>query len=382
MLPSRGNSNSFPESARNEMCEAVSIAKLRGMFFWSNPPFANPSRPCRLTRVSSAAAYLCAALCAGSVACSSNSDPATGPSLAGAPAGGGAADSAAGMAGLAAGVAGAAAGIGGSAAGGSPSGGASAGGASAGGSSAGATAQSDAGFTLLYRDDFERFDATRWQVMTHSWDTNLAVFSQQSVSVRDGRLELALLPAPTGTTDPDGAAKSFFGAEVRSVDTLTYGRVRARMKFASGSAVVSSLVTIYTPWPADNWNELDIEHLGAKPASTQFNTMVYTGAPVTPPATKSVTPTQDPYPYDHGYAVSDDFHVFTIEWTPASAKFYVDDIVAYTWTKRIALMNQPQNVLMTIWASSSVAWAGAVTDETGKAVVSYDWIELYRYTAP
>ena len=25
--------------------------------------------------------------------------------------------------------------------------------------------------------------------------------------------------------------------------------------------MISSLVTIYTPWPADNWNELDIELL-------------------------------------------------------------------------------------------------------------------------
>jgi len=218
--------------------------------------------------------------------------------------------------------------------------------------------------------------------MTHSWDTNLAIFSQESVSVRDGHLELALLPAPAGTVDPEGAAKSFFGAEVRSVDTIAYGRVRARVKFASGSAVVSSLVTIYTPWPADNWNELDIEHLGAQPTANQFNTMVYTGAPVTLPATKSVSPTQEPYAHHPDYAVSDDFHVYAIEWTPASAKFYVDDALVYTWTKHIALMTLPQNVLLTIWASSSVAWAGAVKEETGKAVASYDWIELYKYSAP
>ncbi|HEY3255342.1 MAG TPA: family 16 glycosylhydrolase, partial [Polyangiaceae bacterium] len=78
----------------------------------------------------------------------------------------------------------------------------------------------------------------------------------------------------------------------------------------------------------------------------------------------------------------DDFHIYAIEWTPESAKFYIDDVVKYTWTKQIALMNLPQNVLLTIWASSSAAWAGAVTDETSQAVASYDWIELYRYGAP
>jgi hypothetical protein len=222
-------------------------------------------------------------------------------------------------------------------------------------SSAGGPTQGNGQFKLLYRDDFDRLDSTRWQVMTHSWDTNLALFSQQSVSVKDGQLQLALLPAPQGTADPGGVAKPFFGAEVRSIDTLTYGRVRARIKFAQGSAVVSSLVMIYTPWPADNWNELDIEHLGAQPAKTQFNTMVYTGAPVTPPVTTSVSPTQDPHLQDLGFSASDDFHVYAVEWTPESAKFYVDDALAYTWTKHIELMTLPQNVLLTIWASSSAA---------------------------
>ena len=74
-------------------------------------------------------------------------------------------------------------------------------------------------------------------------------------------MTLQLLPAPDNTV-VDGERKLYYGAEVRSVQTLKYGRVTARAKFAMGSAVVSSLVTIYTPWPADNWNELDIEMLG------------------------------------------------------------------------------------------------------------------------
>jgi len=246
---------------------------------------------------------------------------------------------------------------------------------------AGAAAHADDQFTLRYRDDFETFDTARWQVMTHSWDTNLALFSQESVSVKDGHLVLALLPAPAGTVDSSGAAKSFLGAEVRSLDTLTYGRVRARIKLASGSAVVSSLVTLYTPWPADNWNELDIEHLGAQPSAAQFNTMVYTGAPVMLPATTSVSPTQEPHVQELNFAASDDFHTYTIEWTPASARFYVDDGLAYSWTKHIELMTLPQNVLLTIWASSSSAWAGPVTDATSQASASFDWVELYEYSA-
>jgi endo-1,3-1,4-beta-glycanase ExoK len=255
-------------------------------------------------------------------------------------------------------------------------------GAAGGANGGGAGMASQDGFSLLFRDEFDALDLTRWQLMTHSWESNLALFSASAVSVEAGELRVALTAAPTGTVDDGGVAKSFLGAEVRSVQTVTYGRVRARMRFARGSAVVSSLVTIYTPWPADNWNELDIECLGKDPTHTQFNAMVYTGPPVTPPATTSVTPTQEPKLVDLGFDPSADFHVYTIEWTPEEARFLVDEVVRHTWNTRIELMGLPQNVLMTIWASSSVTWAGPVNETTGQAVAVYDWLELYQYAAP
>ncbi len=190
---------------------------------------------------------------------------------------------------------------------------------------------------------------------------------------------MTLVSAPEGTTD-GGEAKTFLGAEVRSVATLTYGRVRARMRLAKGSAVVSSLVTIYTPWPADNWNELDIECLGKDPTSVQFNTMVYTGA--LPAPSTPVAPTADPLIQALGFDSSSEFHEYQIEWTPEGAVFSVDDIPAYTWTERIDLMTLPQNVLLTIWASSSATWAGAVDETTLGASSVVDWIELYQYGAP
>ncbi|WP_437912708.1 glycoside hydrolase family 16 protein [Sorangium sp. So ce302] len=263
---------------------------------------------------------------------------------------------------------------------GGTAGGTAAAGATGNGGSAGGPPPAEEAFTLLFRDDFDQLDAARWQLMTHSWTENLALFSQSAATIERGQLVLRLTPAPQGTADSSGAAKTFLGAEVRSVDSLTYGRVRARVKLARGSAVISSLVTIYTPWPADNWNELDIECLGAEPNDVQFNAMVYTGAPVRPPVTQSVSPTQHPQKVDLGFDPSEDFHTYQIEWTPSGARFSVDDVLRHEWTERIDLMVLPQNVLMTIWASSSASWAGAVTAETGKASATYDWIELYRYT--
>jgi endo-1,3-1,4-beta-glycanase ExoK len=261
-----------------------------------------------------------------------------------------------------------------SAAGGSPSAGTA---STTGGTTA--TVPKEEDFELLFRDDFDTLDPARWQLMTHSWDTNLALFSTSAALIEDGTMRITLTPAPEGTVDDAGKAKSFLGAEVRSLATLTYGRVRARAKLAAGSAVVSSIVTIYTPWPADNWNELDIEHLGFKPTDVQLNSMVYTGPALMPPVATSVSPTQDPLIKPLGLDPSADFHVYTIEWTPTAARFSIDDTLLREWTTHIDLMTLPQNVLLTIWASSSPGWAGPVTDDTGKASATYDWVELYQF---
>jgi len=237
-------------------------------------------------------------------------------------------------------------------------------------------------YTLLYRDEFDTLDSNRWQLMTHSWSSNLAVFSAQAATVADSTLAIRLLPAPEGTTDPEGVPKSFLGAEVRSLQALTYGRVKARAKFARGSAVISSLVTIYTPWPADDWNELDVECLGQAPESLQYNAQVYTGPPTTPPVSTPVSPTPDAFRDALPFDPSADFHVYTVEWNPAGATFLIDDEVRHTWTRNIGLMDLPQNVLLTIWASSAAGWAGPVTDETAQAVAEYDWVELYSYAEP
>jgi endo-1,3-1,4-beta-glycanase ExoK len=148
---------------------------------------------------------------------------------------------------------------------------------------------------------------------------------------------------------------------------------------AAAPAVVSALVTIYTPWPADNWNELDIEQLGQHPDQVQFNSMIYTGTPPATPVTASVAPTQFPELVDLSFNANEDFHEWTIEWSPTSARFYVDGALLHDWNERIDLFGLPQNVLLTIWASSSADWAGAVTAETTGASVSYDWVEVYEY---
>jgi endo-1,3-1,4-beta-glycanase ExoK len=227
-------------------------------------------------------------------------------------------------------------------------------------------------FELVWQDDFDTFDASRWQLMTHSWDTNLAQFSTQNVSVENGIAALRL------TAEPADPGKPFRGVEMRSLETITYGKVEARIRLARGSGVVSSLVLIYTPWPADDWNELDIEYLGRYSDRVQLNSMVYLGPPTAPPVTESVSPTQYPQLATLDFDPSADFHVYAMEWTATEARFSVDGQMLHRWNAEIGRLKLPMNILLTIWASSAADWAGAIDPGT-TAAAEYDWLKVYRW---
>jgi len=228
-------------------------------------------------------------------------------------------------------------------------------------------------FALDWQDDLDAFDATRWQLETFSWDGNLAQFSTANATFTNGIASLALTPEPSDTVKP------FRGVEMRSLSTITYGKVESRIRFARGSGVVSSLVLIYTPYPADDWNELDIEYLGRYSDRAQFNAQVYTGPPTQPPVQQSVTPTQYPQIAGLPFDPSADFHVYAIEWTPSAARFLADGQAIYTWSAEIARLKLPQNILLTIWASSAASWAGAIQPDTAPTTAEYDWVRVYRW---
>lgn len=270
----------------------------------------------------------------------------------------------AGMSGASSGETGGA-GMGGASSGGT--GGAGTGGATAGGTGGVA---GDGSFELAWEDPFDTVDLTRWQLMTHSWDGNLAQFTGENAAVRDGILHLSLTAA-------NDANKPFRGVEMRSRETLTYGKIEASARFAQGSAVVSSLVLIYTPWPPDDWNELDIEFLGKNADRIQFNHMVNI-----PPADPATGHLQFPELVTLGFNPAAGFHTYAIEWVPGEARFYVDGALMHTATKEMNRMVLPQNILLTIWASGSPDWAGPVNSSTAPTRAEYDWLRVYRYVGP
>ncbi len=236
-------------------------------------------------------------------------------------------------------------------------------------------AVTDAGtgpFTLSWQDDFDTLDPTAWQLQTFTFGGNEAQFTPQNASVANGILSINLTPNPNSTTEP------YWGVEMRSAKTLTYGKVSARMRFATGSGVVSGLVLFYTPYPNCNWNEIDIEHLGNSSNSSQLNCQVFLGTP-TANCTTSVAPTQDPQVVDLGVNAETDFHQYDIEWTPDGVKTFIDGTLLRTWTKHADLLALPETILLTIWASNAASWAGPLTATSAPTSADVDWIKVYSW---
>ena len=252
---------------------------------------------------------------------------------------------------------------GGAPTGGAPTGGASTGGAPTGGSDAGCAG---AAFQLAWEDDFDTIDTSRWQFMTHT--LGLAQFTGDNVSVANGIVTLSLTESPSGDPMP------YRGVEMRSRSTLTYGKVESSIRFANGSGVISSLVLIYTPWPPDDWNEIDVEFLGKSQNQVQFNTMINI-----PPADPITGHLQYPQVATLSYDATSEFHTYAMEWVPGEVRFLVDGTLRHTATEEMSRMVLPQNILLTIWASEAADWAGPVNGSTAPTTVDYDWIRVCDY---
>src|SRR5438045_3779556 len=83
-------------------------------------------------------------------------------------------------------------------------------------------------FVLAWQDDFDTLDAAAWQLQTFTFGGNEAQFTPQNATVANGILTISLTPNPNSTTEP------YWGVEMWSAKTLTYGKVSARMRFATG----------------------------------------------------------------------------------------------------------------------------------------------------
>jgi len=125
-----------------------------------------------------------------------------------------------------------------------------------------------------------------------------------------------------------GSTKSYTSARLLSKFSFTYGKIDIRAKLPSGQGTWPALWTLGSNittvgWPA--CGEIDImEHWGHDPAkvSSAIHTVACSG--VSGCANVKVGEVTL-----NSYAT--EFHVYSVEWTPESIKFYLDEDLLYTY---------------------------------------------------
>lgn len=231
-------------------------------------------------------------------------------------------------------------------------------------------------FTLLFEDHFDTLDLTRWQTASHTFDENAAQFDASMVTIEDGYLRLGLQAADSPTSD----GRDYVGGELRTLDFFGYGRFEARIRFAPGSGVVSSLFTFYDhyadPDKPENWNEIDIEFLGKDNTQIQYNVIHWNAANQRTTHEKHVTTGFDP---------SAEFHDYAIEWLPTEVRFYIDDELVHTQTDQIEeFLTLDSRLMMNVWPVQNTpnltSWAGTLDPASLPTAAYYDWVRVYAYT--
>lgn len=163
-------------------------------------------------------------------------------------------------------------------------------------------------------------------------------------------------------------AKNYKGAELRTKESFLYGRFEVRYKASAGSGHTSTFFTYNDTDPNQNWNEIDIEILGRYADDVQFNT-------ITPGRRNHVHHQFVPFsPYN-------DFHTYTIEWTPDYVAWFIDGEQAHRQTgEHITTLKRPQKIMMNIWNPDNENWVGTWSDAVLPRFADYDYVSYASYT--
>jgi hypothetical protein len=162
--------------------------------------------------------------------------------------------------------------------------------------------------------------------------------------------------------------KPYLGAEIRTMETFQYGKFEVRMKTSEASGMIYSFFTFYDEADfATKWNEIDVEILGRYTNEVQFNAIV---------GNHQMFEKR----YELPFNPHEDFHTYAFTWTPQYIAWSVDGTEVYRQTgEHVAKMNSPQKLMMNVWPSSAVGWAGKIDATKFPLEAAYDYVKYYTY---
>lgn len=180
-----------------------------------------------------------------------------------------------------------------------------------------------------------------------------------------------------GTLKITAIKEAFSGSQYTSARLLTkdkfsfkYGKLEARAKLPAGVGTWPAIWMLGSNFPTAGWpacGEIDImEHLG-RDLNKIFATLHYPNNSGGNGPSGSVVISN----------ATTEFHKYAAEWTAASIKFYVDDLLFYTFANTNSLpFNQNYFLILNIAMGGN--FGGPVSGTFTNATMEVDYIRVYQ----
>jgi beta-glucanase (GH16 family) len=224
------------------------------------------------------------------------------------------------------------------------------------------------GYVLTWHDEFEGQngsapDASKWTydigVDGDGWgNRELEYYTKRpdNVEIRDGNL--VIVARQETYTGADGITRNYTSARLKTegIFAQAYGRFEARIKLPAGQGIWPAFWMLGDNISKDGWpksGEIDImENIGKEPATnhaslhgpsatkptSDLTALISLAGEVSPPSTASVAYGQEQsggpihVKLPARGRLSDDFHLYAIEWEPQVVRFYFDKELYATFT--------------------------------------------------
>lgn len=197
-----------------------------------------------------------------------------------------------------------------------------------------------AGWTLVWSDEFNTAngsapDPKKWtyDIGGERWGNEELEFytsRPENVQIQNGNLVITAIKE--NFTGAGGIAHNYTSARLKTQNLFSqaYGRFEARIKIPAGQGMWPAFWMLGDDIATVGWpkcGEIDImENIGSEPGSAHGSLH----GPSSVAETASETSTFD---LPAGQKLSDDFHVYAVEWDASTVKFFVDSTNYAVFTK-------------------------------------------------
>jgi beta-glucanase (GH16 family) len=207
-------------------------------------------------------------------------------------------------------------------------------------------AASPDGYTLVWYDEFDSTDGTtpdpkKWNydLGGNGWgnhELELYTNHPQNAQIKSGNL--VITAQKESVTDKDGT-REYTSARIKTQNLFAqaYGRFESRIKIPKGEGMWPAFWMLGEDISTISWprcGEIDImENIGKEPAAVHAS-LHGPAAPGTDPANKKATAdlTQK-FSLLGNPNLSDDFHIYAVEWEPTAVRFFIDKENYATFTR-------------------------------------------------